>query len=613
MAAALSLLRIMAGRRRVEQEVFGALLLQPCWSAGVREADGRAQMEAAIRTDLPAIVSLDRLARYARKLADRGLAVARLADDLDALLQLHSRQPIRQLPSAWAAAFRALLGAAGWPGERSLNSQEFQARQAFLELLEASSQLDDLLGMVDMGEALHRLNQSCMEQIFQPRSEGDPPLLVMGMLEAAAAPLDALWVMGMNDHVWPPPARPNPLLPAAAQRKARVPNADAAVQTEFARAIHSRLLHSASHAVFSCSSTEGDRELRPSPIIAELPRLPAVPVLAATLAETLAAHPVSAMMQEEDHLAPPATAGERISGGAGLLRAQAVCPAWAYYQFRLGARALEMPVDGLDAAGRGSLLHGVLEHFWPGRGSAVLALMSDEALETSVRDAVEEALKAFNAAREEPLLPAFTALEGGRLQQLVLSWLAMEKTRPAAFEVQACEREVRLEIEGIAVRLVIDRVDVLDDGRLVIIDYKTGASVDYRNWAEVRITEPQLPIYAALALAGEQVAAVALAKVRSDDARFSGIAADSGLLPGVSALAEDKSRRDFPAERFPDWPALLAHWQSSVQAIARELRAGDAAVRFSDEKDMEYCQLKPLLRLPERKLLFDRSRGGGLN
>lgn len=603
---ALGLLRAVSGNRRLEQEAFGALLLQPYWSAGMHEADGRAQLEAAIRADLPAVVTLNRLARYVRKLAERGLGIGRFADDLDALLQVHARQPARQLPSAWADSFRMLLGAAGWPGDRGLSSHEFQARQTFSEVLEGMSQLDTLLGTVDMSEALRRLNQSCSEQIFQPRTEGDPPLQVMGMLEAAGAPLDALWVMGMNDHVWPPSARPNPLIPAAAQRAARAPNADAAVQAEFAHAIHDRLLHSAAQVMFSYAHAEGDRELRPSPLVADLSVLPGEADRTVTLAETLAASPVSTITQEQDHVAPPAIDGERIPGGAGLLKAQAICPAWAYYQYRLGARALEVPVEGLDAAGRGSLLHSVMERFWQGRGSEVLAAMSEEALTNAVTEAVTQALEAFNAAREEPLPPRFTVLEGGRLRQLVLSWLNFEQTRTAPFEVQACEQEVFIEIEGIAVCLVIDRIDRLGDGRLAIIDYKTGATADYKNWAQARITEPQLPIYASLALAGEQVAAVAFAKVRGDDARFSGIAADEALLPGVLGLTQDKARKDFPAGQFPDWPALLVHWQTSVQAIAREVRSGEAAVRFSDENEMEYCEVKPLLRLPERKLLFER-------
>lgn len=55
----------------------------------------------------------------------------------------------------------------------------------------------------------------------------------------------------------------------------------------------------------------------------------------------------------------------------------------------------------------------------------------------------------------------------------------------------------------------VDRVDQLEDGRRIIIDYKTGAAIDTKNWASERLSEPQLPIYAALA-SSEPVAAVVL-------------------------------------------------------------------------------------------------------
>ncbi len=605
-ATALGLLGVFAGPRRVEQETLGMLLLCPGWSADGREADGRAQLEAAMRTDLPAVLSLDRLARYSRRMSDRGLAVTQLADHLESVLQLLGRQPQRQLPSAWASGFRSLLAAAGWPGERGLSSHEYQARQAFHEALDALSQLDVLLGGIDMPEALRRCSQICAEQVFQPRSEGDPAITVMGMLEAVAEPMDALWVMGMNDHLWPPPARPNPLLPAAAQRAARSPNADAGVQAEFARLIHARLLRSAPYVVFSHALADGDRMLRPSPLLEDLPLLERVPLLS-TLAETLAMASSDALESVTDRFAPAVAPGEHVSGGASLLRAQAVCPAWAYYQYRLGACHLDTPLDGLDAAGRGSLLHAALERFWRGRGLAALSAMEDAALTIAVREAVEQALAAFDAERDEPLPAGFAAIEAERLQRVLRSWLAFEKTREIPFEVRDCEREVRLSIAGIDVRLVLDRIDTLEDGRLVIIDYKTGAAQDCRNWAQMRISEPQLPIYASLALAGEQVVAVAYARVRPDDARFVGIAADDGVLPGVPGLAQSKARKDFPEERFPGWEALLSHWKVSVEAIAREVRAGEAAVRFSGEGDLAYCEVRPLLRLPERKLLYERA------
>jgi exodeoxyribonuclease-5 len=44
-------------------------------------------------------------------------------------------------------------------------------------------------------------------------------------------------------------------------------------------------------------------------------------------------------MRLHDAKAPAVGEGERVRGGTGLLKAQALCPAWAFYQYRLGARA----------------------------------------------------------------------------------------------------------------------------------------------------------------------------------------------------------------------------------------------------------------------------------
>ena len=57
---------------------------------------------------------------------------------------------------------------------------------------------------------------------------------------------------------------------------------------------------------------------------------------------------------------------------------------------------------------------------------------------------------------------------------------------------------------------------------------------------------------------------------------------------------------------FSDWASLLTHWKSSIEAIAQEIKSGEAAVRFNDEQALAYCEVLPLLRLPERKLQFER-------
>lgn len=600
-SCALALLRLAARRYRMSQQEAGRLLRDIHWSAGVGEADARARLEARMRGKLGGTLRLAQMLRLARKTQLEGLGVSRLIQHLEALDAAAADWPRKQSAAAWASTFANLLESAGWPGERSLSSHDFQARRSLTEALTVFSGLDGLLGPLDAASALRRFSHLCRERIFQPETEGDPQILVMGMLEAAGAPLDAVWVLGMNDHMWPPPARPNPLLPAAAQRDAGVPNSCSCVQTEFAQAIQQRLLHSAGEVLFSWSRKEGERELRPSPLLAAMPSCDQPFTAAATLAEQLAQ--TAPMQWLDDHLAPPVAANEAVRGGTGLLKAQAICPAWAYYRYRLGARALDEPVEGLDASSRGSLLHAVLQAFWQGRSSADLQAMDESALENAVAVAVEQGIRMFERDLEEPLPPQSVMLEKLRLQRLVLSWLALEKERDP-FAVQECERRVSLDIEGLQVNLVLDRVDELPDGRLVVLDYKTGANVSHRSWAEDRIAEPQLPIYAALALSGEEVAAVCFAKVRADDRKFIGIAAEADVLPGVSGLAD--ARRLFPEDRFSDWAALIRHWQAGITAIAREIKAGEAAVRFANEDDLRDCDVRPLLRLPERKLQMER-------
>jgi exodeoxyribonuclease-5 len=255
-----------------------------------------------------------------------------------------------------------------------LSSYEYQATKSFESVFAELANLDDWLNNISASQALSQLNKLCQAKIFQPESKEIPRLQIMGMMEAAAKPLDAVWVMGMNDHVWPPVARPNALISARLQRDAKTPNASSEVQAEFAQAIHKRLSKSARHIIFSSANQDGDRQLRPSPLMHDVPVFDKDGLLAQTLAE----HFASALPEQvhakpwdwvEDHQAPAVEEGGHVTGGTGLLKAQAVCPAWAFYQYRLHAKALKEPVDGLDAMDRGNLVHQVLEGFWEGRDS----------------------------------------------------------------------------------------------------------------------------------------------------------------------------------------------------------------------------------------------------
>jgi len=584
---ALRLLRLAAQPRRIDQSELARLLNCPCWSAGGAALEARARLDARLRELLPPVVSLNDVLHVARRLAQRGLPLAETVAHLESLQSPVVRQG-KERPSAWAALLPRLLDDAGWPGGRSLSSHEWQAAGALREVLAEFAAFDDLLGAVSFAETVRQLVRLCREHVFQPQTEGRPAVEVLGPLEAAGAEFDALWIMGMNDDAWPPPPRPNPLLPAAVQRRAGAPNASAEVQLAYAGAIHARLLASAPTVIFSWAQREGDKPLRPSPLLAGLAAGTVPPPLPTPIEARCG---TAAIESVDDHLAPPLPEGSRLDGGVGILRAQAICPAWAYYQYRLGARALADPTEGLNAADRGTLLHRVMERFWNGRDSASLAALDVEARRLAAMEAVAGALSQFNGKREAPLSPRFSELERERLTRLLLAWIDVELARPAPFAVVACEQEIEAEIEGLCFDIRVDRIDMLEGGGRLILDYKTGRDLKPSAWAGERIVEPQLPAYATVS--EEEVSGVAFAKVRDDGCGFVGLCAADDLLPGVKAAE--------------DWAATLDAWSTAIRSVAAEIRAGEAAVSFVDEKQLDYCDVLPLLRLPEVRALREKT------
>lgn len=585
---ALRLLQMFAAPQRVDLADFGLLLRAPGWSADVDEADARARIERALREMLPPQASLERAARMVSRAAvdaDAPQLVAHLA----ALLEARRQAPRRQAASAWGSLFATLLDALGWPGQRPPLAAEAAARSELHERLLGLAALDGVLGRVDAAEALRQLRRLCRERAFVPPRRRPPRVEVCNLGDALAGPVDGLWVMGLVEGSWPPPPRPNPLLPAELQRRAGMAAARADRLTAIAQETQAAWLAGAGCAVLSWPRAEGERPLRPSPLLAGC-------AMSAAPAPSRAAAPCLPAEAIDDAQGPPLHPGEPVRGGTALLAAQAACPAWAFHRYRLGAEALPVPAAGLDAMARGSLVHAALEAFWRGRRHADLAAMDAAARAAEIVRVVELALTRHDRDAAEPLPPRLRELEARRLAGLVEDWLALEAAR-ADFDVVACEEAHRLVIEGVPIRIVVDRVDRLGDGRFAIIDYKTGRSDGSAGWARERLAEPQLPIYAALAFPDRDVAAVALARVGREAAGFVGVAADEGLLPGVSGLAGQRKR--YPEQEFADWAALRRVWGERLRAVAREVRDGVAGVVFASAKDLQYCEVKPLLRLAE--------------
>jgi len=290
---------------------------------------------------------------------------------------------------------------------------------------------------------------------------------------------------------------------------------------------------------------------------------------------------------------PLPLSGPDVSGGSGLLRSQSACPFRAFAEYRLAAWALDSTTLGLGAMRRGSLLHRAMELFWrETEDSERLAGLPEAALVRQVEAAVSTALD--EQRRRSPLTMSsrYAAIESSRVAKQLLEWLELEKQRPP-FRVVAFEQDALLEAGGLKLRVVIDRIDELADGRQVIIDYKTG-HVSPAGWFGERPDEPQLPLYS-LAHSGAELAGLAFAQLRADGLKFTGVVSDGEVLPGLPPRGSGPL-----AEAAEHWPAVLGDWSRSLAALGAEFRSGrlDVAPRDGLKTcDTTYCRLASLCRV----------------
>lgn len=594
-----ALLVLSAARGELALEEAGALLRSPFLAAAERELACRAALDAELRRDGRRVVELRALARRARGRSARDpAATPQLAARLASWIRLAAdARKAKRPPSQWSTVFQRLLSGLGWPGERTLDSGEYQIFQKWREIVSGMSALDLVMPRLGYAEALASLKRIASDTLFQPESP-EVPVQVLGVLEANALEFDHLFVTGLTDETWPPPPRPNPFLPVGLQRAHRVPHASSEWQLEYARRTTRLWLGAATEIRLSWPQRDGDRELRASPVLRDIPEAAPAPRSSPLLRETV--HAARAIERVADFTAPALPAGIEVRGGAAFFENQAACPFKGYAVHRLGAQALEAARVGLDARERGGLVHLAASHLWRElKNHARLMAAGEEELGAAVGRAVAGAAESARRRRPDVMTAAFTALERERVARLLLRLLALEKSR-APFEVLACEERRQVDVAGVKVSTRLDRVDRLADGAQAVLDYKTARAVDVADWLGERPDEPQLPLYAASGR--ERLAAVAFVQLHAQQVRFEGVARTADVLPGVPALARSKAAR-----HYPDFSAMVESWRAMLENLARGFLAGRAEVAPKEyPQTCEHCDLGTLCRVSELK---DRGPG----
>lgn len=508
-----------------------------------------------------------------------------ITDSLQA--QLNQKRNISQ----WLIWLQQLLKQFGWLGEFTLDSETYQVNQRLQETLQSLVELDGFVDKLSFHDFNQELNTQLKSTTFQPQTE-TAPVQIMGTLEAAALNFDGLWVCECESQQWPEPANANPVLPRQTLRKFNMPGSGPERELQYADAMLRGFRTAAPSVIFSWGRYQGDAQLLLSPLLEDLP--------ATTLTEsnliTSSREQALYSSREMIHVQPADDSGIPLSqlqtkGGSGLIKSQSLCPFRAYAEYRLGIKQEDELQEGVKASDRGTLVHRVLESFWQQVGSYAdlkRLLESDDKLNSCLNSILEHELQRFR--KDVYLQPeALYELERQRTFNTVRKWLLEAEEKRLSFTVDTLEKRQIINLSGLELTLTVDRIDQLEDGSRIIIDYKTGLK-NTASWLGERPEEPQLPLYALLDNVNTRGIYFGIA--RPDKTEWQGLqdvnTPFSPKKPGTIKVPEE------------GWEQQVAQWRLTLEVIAEEYQQGVARVDPLSATTCQFCHLGPVCRIKEQ-------------
>ena len=535
-------------------------------------------------------------------------------------------QSKKNVPSQWLLVFRKILAFFLWPGSRTLNSDEYQQLTRFESQCESFSSFDAVVGQVSLSTAAQLFSRHCQQQVFHRETvhlPGAPKhVQVLGGLEASGQTFDHIWLMGMSERQWPAMPQAHPLIPRSLQLEYSMPSSSVEREFEYAKQLTTGYLSSASEVVASYPLSVDDIACEISPLVDGLAKDLAEHFKVNFIHDTHSQndHVASSIGKDiadldgqesvetiADHYGKPLTSNagndsddQVLVGGSAMLKDYNVNPLKTYIKWRLGARPLGEVVLGVSALERGNAIHAALEVIWQSLGgSAALQDCTPEQISQLVSDSADTSLDDVFARRFAPLSVRLRMLEKHRLQNTLESWLKLEANRPG-FIIESLERALVFSIGGQTLRLRIDRIDRLDDGQFILIDYKSGATQP-SGWLDEAVTEPQLPLYVCAMdnvnqnndSTDKPPMAIAFARLKAGDLAYEGIGPEEGAALDIQGVKNLAAKRNHDID---DWASLAEHWQQRLTLAINEIAAGNAAVDITRRR-VDDPIYEPVMRL----------------
>ena len=492
-------------------------------------------------------------------------------------------------PSVWGERFIQWLEEWQWVcgavGDE-LTSEQYQLEKRFGSCLRELGDLDCVLRQCGLSRAIEWLNKLCNDTVFLPQAE-PAPILISGVYEAIGREVDVLLLTGMTEDF--PSAFPKTaFIPANALLNTAHPSANHERHyQQMSQVLKSLLASAKEHRISYAQKLRLDPEVKrsASPFFRNAP-------ITDLPSQFLQANPVE-LDHYQDDIGQAWPEGELVKHGMSVFKEQSSCAFKAFATHRLKCRHIDEPEFGLEASAQGTVIHHLLDSIWEQLGdSSGLEewFAKSENAQTSelgklVKRAVEELDDRFNSEQIK-----LVQRERVRYVALIQEWLAYEAKRPVGFAVVEREWKFSATLGGIEYRGVVDRIDAVEGGSIVILDYKTG-NVNRSDWTGERLVNPQMPLYFLAHQQNKQRAAdgITYAQVRRSDMAFSELAED-GLLVKANS---------YTAKRAADWQDMREQWQPILEQLADDFMQGKAEVDPVNELACSYCPYEGMCRIKQ--------------
>lgn len=489
--------------------------------------------------------------------------------------------------SEWLSVFSTWLDAWGWrttTNTGEMSSVQFQLQQGWISLLEEFAGLATVQRRTGLSRSIDVLQQMVRNTIFLPKAAASP-ILISGVFEAIGREVDTCFLTGMHQD-YPAPPQNDAFIPNRLLVQVGHPEATAESGFNHACNVINGLLDCAQNRIISyAQSSDHDRDVlqQSSPLFsaAWFNKGPAPMDLGSNQPVLLESY--------IDTRGPSWHEPGRARGGSRIFENQSICAFKAFATHQLGFRQDDESEFGLDGLDRGNVLHHCLNLLWQEIQSQSELLVMDEAARLTVINKVIHATFSDGELVFSTDKAALLKHEVPRLQAILLDWLEIESQRPMPFSVVEREEQREGELGGIRFRYIIDRVDITEDGRTAIIDYKTGM-VNRNDWIGERLKSPQMPLYV-LALdqaKRKPTSGIAFAQIKQGDSKYIELAE-------TELFRKARTRHE---QRYADlWEENRAAWPAIFEQLAKDFLAGEASVNPIDEQSCRYCELHSLCRV----------------